>query len=286
MPHYAQLYEEAFRRLRELVCEEWRVYCYVFFHSYPDSKTGVRICKLAIEELCEIYDLDPSNTARRLKRLRTGKFSKSEKTKNVAPMESPWLFKTRGNHLIPLVGLRETVNITVLQRYGTVKITDFNCKNYSKTGSKTVNFTVPLKEGLKNLLNNPHTNEKTGVGVFENSNGNKSIFSLDECIRYAEKCKSEGEDIKSPRALGKSLFESGEFDSIIQNTLYPQISEEISPEAKSSEKNTDCPRCYGSGLEYIFGENGEDLGCRPNCQHKPLVPGEWLYKWRAENADA
>lgn len=37
-----------------------------------------------------------------------------------------------------------------------------------------------------------------------------------------------------------------------------------------------CPRCFGTGIEYIYSSSGEKLGCRPNCAHKPLQPGEWL----------
>lgn len=39
-----------------------------------------------------------------------------------------------------------------------------------------------------------------------------------------------------------------------------------------------CPRCRGTGIEYIFSADGVHLGCRPNCKHLPLEAGEWLWK--------
>lgn len=52
------------------------------------------------------------------------------------------------------------------------------------------------------------------------------------------------------------------------------------PETAESQ----CPRCYGLGMEYVFGENGKSLGCRRNCRHEPLKVGEWLWK-QAQKAE-
>lgn len=39
---------------------------------------------------------------------------------------------------------------------------------------------------------------------------------------------------------------------------------------------SDCPRCFGTGVEIIYTDAGEKLGARPGCKHEPLRPGEWL----------
>lgn len=43
-------------------------------------------------------------------------------------------------------------------------------------------------------------------------------------------------------------------------------------------KEIRCRRCLDSGAELIYNDFGKKLGARPGCRHRPLQPGEWLYK--------
>jgi hypothetical protein len=46
------------------------------------------------------------------------------------------------------------------------------------------------------------------------------------------------------------------------------------PETAKSQ----CVRCFGTGMEYVYSASGERLGSRPGCKHEALKPGEWLWK--------
>lgn len=197
---FARIGEEVFLRFSEISCEEFRLYAIIVFHTFTDTQ----LCRMTLRELADLYNLDYDNLTRRFKTLR---------------MKS-WVEKTRKG-IRPLVGMK-TVKITVSDDEKTVNSTVQNCKNYSSQDEKTVNSTVsliPFKEPLKQEPLNTHTED----GVRENfQNGHRSVFSLEECIRYAEICKSNGDDIISPKALGKSIYKSGEFDVFIRATLYPE----------------------------------------------------------------
>lgn len=53
------------------------------------------------------------------------------------------------------------------------------------------------------------------------------------------------------------------------------------PETAQSQ----CARCFGVGIELVYGENGTRLGARPGCQHKKLEPGEWLFEKQKQDAE-
>jgi len=40
-----------------------------------------------------------------------------------------------------------------------------------------------------------------------------------------------------------------------------------------------CERCTGTGMEMVFNQDGEKLGVRKGCDHRPIVPGEGLAKY-------
>jgi hypothetical protein len=110
--------------------------------------------------------------------------------------------------------------------------------------------------------------EETAVCVnSENSsqnNGHLSQFSLEECFKYVEICKSNGENIKNPKGLATSLFENGKADAFILATLYPEENEkreiEIYGEPKQFSEEP-CAVCFGSKMEVVKG-----FGARP-CPH-------------------
>ena len=42
-----------------------------------------------------------------------------------------------------------------------------------------------------------------------------------------------------------------------------------------------CYRCRDTNVEPVYEKNGEYRGSKPGCDHRPLEPGEWLYKEEA-----
>ena len=78
------------------------------------------------------------------------------------------------------------------------------------------------KEPLKSeIFQDTTTTEKTGVVVVE-TNGHKSKFSIEECLRYTEMCERDGQEVKNRYGLASYLFESGERDALISAKLYPE----------------------------------------------------------------
>ena len=114
--------------------------------------------------------------------------------------------------------------------------------------------------------------EEIAVSVdSENSsqnNGHLSQFSLEECFKYVEICKSNGENIKNPKGLATSLFENGKADAFILATLYPEENEkreiEIYGEPRQFSEEP-CAVCFGSKMEVV-----KDKGARPcpNCKNE------------------
>ncbi len=114
--------------------------------------------------------------------------------------------------------------------------------------------------------------KETAVSVdSENSsqnNGHLSRFSLEECFKYVEICKSNGENITNPKGLATSLFENGKADAFILATLYPEENEkreiEIYGEPRQFSEEP-CAVCFGSKMEVVKG-----FGARPcpNCKNE------------------
>jgi hypothetical protein len=114
--------------------------------------------------------------------------------------------------------------------------------------------------------------EEIAVSVgSENSsqnNGHLSQFSLEECFKYVEICKSNGENITNPKGLATSLFENGKADAFILATLYPEENEkreiEIYGEPRQFSEEP-CAVCFGSKMEVVKG-----FGARPcpNCKNE------------------
>jgi len=114
--------------------------------------------------------------------------------------------------------------------------------------------------------------EETAVCVnSENSsqnNGHLSRFSLNECFKYVEICKSNGENIKNRKGLATSLFENGKADAFILATLYPEENEKREIEIYSEPRQFSeepCAVCFGSKMEVVKG-----FGARPcpNCKNE------------------
>ncbi len=130
------------------------------------------------------------------------------------------------------------------------------------------------KERIEKEEKRTHTEqtEETAVCVdLENSlktNGHKSVFSLDECVKYVEICKNKGENITNPRGLATSLYESGKADAFILATLYPQKREEAEREIYGEPRkflDEPCAVCFGSKMEVVEGRGARNC---PNCKNE------------------
>ena len=93
---------------------------------------------------------------------------------------------------------------------------------------------------------------------------NLSQFSIEECLKYVELCKSDGETVKSPKALANHLFKTGEADSFITATLYPAKQKEVDLQTFGEPRPFSakpCSICYGAKMADV-----DDKGFRA-CQH-------------------
>lgn len=97
----------------------------------------------------------------------------------------------------------------------------------------------------------------------------KSQFSIAECLKYVEICKSKGDAIKSTKALANHLFKTGEADAFILATLYPEKLAEIDRETYGEPRQfTDepCTVCYGAKMAEMI--KGSGFAKCPHCQNE------------------
>lgn len=82
---------------------------------------------------------------------------------------------------------------------------------------------------------------------------------------------------KEPPLMNAELLAAGWTGA---NGLRAEIERERIESKKylSDTAESQCPRCFGLGTEFIYSKTGKSLGVRRNCQHQPLVEGEWLWK--------
>lgn len=104
-----------------------------------------------------------------------------------------------------------------------------------------------------------------------------SQFSIEECLKYVEICKSKGDEIKNAKALAMNLFKTGEADAFILATLYPIKQKEIDRETYGEPRQfteEPCKVCYGARLanpdgrgfrkcSHCFDEKGKPTGLEP-----------------------
>lgn len=114
--------------------------------------------------------------------------------------------------------------------------------------------------------------DETAVRVnLENSsqtNGHRSQFSLDECLKYVRICESKGEPIKNAKGLANHLYKTGDSDAFILATLYPEKREEAEREIYGEPRRfTDepCAVCFGSKMEVVSGKGARPC---PNCKNE------------------
>lgn len=143
-------------------------------------------------------------------------------------------------------------------------------------------------EQTRAVLSADDKREETAVRVnFENqakTNGHKSQFSLDECLKYVQICETKGEPIKNPKGLANHLYKTGDSDAFILATLYPEKREEAEREIYGEpRKFTDepCAICFGSKMEVVEGKGARPcLNCKNERGHstgkQPEGDEEWI----------
>jgi len=110
-----------------------------------------------------------------------------------------------------------------------------------------------------------HTAHNTKRAAVSVDNNGKSRFSLAECLRYVQICVSEGENIKNPKGLASSLFQSGNSDAFILAALYPEQTKELEREKYGEPlrfSNEPCSVCFGAKLANPDGKGHRKC---PNC---------------------
>ena len=232
MSRFARIGEEAIRRQSELTGEEFRLYCLIVFHTWTESG----ICSKNLQQLSDIYGLTYNHATERYKTLRK-EFSKNLKDKEkerrererIRKMESPWCENTPQG-IRPLVGIK-----TPKSGVGTDK---GNSENWSAKLQKTelptpksgVNTGEELQKAELHIRNieffkdkpliDSGSRKETAAAAVETKD-QKSIFSLEECLRYAEFCVRRGDPIKSVEALARYAYQSGADDAFIEAAIYP-----------------------------------------------------------------
>lgn len=111
-------------------------------------------------------------------------------------------------------------------------------------------------EKLKEEKDTHTTIRATRVGVSA-----RSMFSLEECRRYAEHLQKAGEGITKPGGYATTIYRSGEADELIQSFLDKQ-------ETQANDISR-CPDCQGVGFIY---PKGMEQGIVTKCKHGQLSP--------------
>ncbi len=120
----------------------------------------------------------------------------------------------------------------------------------------------------KNLFQNDASkqNDLTKKDSTEQDSPRKNLsqFSIEECLKYVELCKTDGDTIRSSKALANHLCRTGEADSFIMATLYPAKQQEVDLQRYGSPRpfsENPCSICYGAKMA-----DTDDKGFRA-CVH-------------------
>ncbi len=85
----------------------------------------------------------------------------------------------------------------------------------------------------------------------------QSKFSVEECLKYVQLCKTDGDQIQNANALAMKLFKTGQADALIFNKLFPKEAELAAAESYGAPiKFTDepCAVCFGAKMANVDGK--------------------------------
>lgn len=107
-----------------------------------------------------------------------------------------------------------------------------------------------------------------GSDNLSKTNGHRSQFSLEECLKYVQICETKGEKIISPKGLANHLYKTGDADAFILAALYPKKLEEAEREIYGEPRrflDEPCRTCFGSKMEVVEGKGARPC---PNCKNE------------------
>jgi hypothetical protein len=81
-----------------------------------------------------------------------------------------------------------------------------------------------------------------------------SIFTIEECRKYAQHLQSTRQGINNPGGYATTIHRTGEADELIEKFLNPTVSTQVD--------TSQCPDCKGSGFYYPNGPAGGVAKCK------------------------
>ena len=116
-----------------------------------------------------------------------------------------------------------------------------------------------FSETEKTKTENDDGLSKTDSAIEPNADANakQSKFSIEECLKYAELCKADGDAIQNTKALAIKLHKTGEADAFIFNTLFPKeaalaAAENFGEPVKFTDEP--CRVCFGAKMANTDGK--------------------------------
>jgi hypothetical protein len=262
----AYIPDEAIEAAHTLAPSAWRLYCLLCRRR--DHRA--RLARLSVHRACELMKISRPQFFAAQKWL----------------LENSWISKLDTGEFILQKGCFTPVDIFLPKRSensdseksDSLKIQTEKSENSDSTSPKiqtpqSEKPDSPLKEYpaySSSLKRNQHTHHSTDADAARvpinnfPKNQNRSQFSLEECLRYAEHCVAKGDAIKNPKGLASHLYQTGAQDAFILAALYPEKNEEkLIEQHGPKRKFTDepCTVCFGSRSEIVHGK-----GARP-CTH-------------------
>jgi hypothetical protein len=108
--------------------------------------------------------------------------------------------------------------------------------------------------------------EVSDQSIAAKDGGQLSAFTLAECLSYVQLCVAKGEDIRNPKGLATSLFQTGKSDAFIRAAMFPEDQKQTdlqtygAPVRFSAEP---CRVCFGAKMADADGKGYRKCGhCR------------------------
>lgn len=130
-----------------------------------------------------------------------------------------------------------------------------NAENPKNTAARCVDFNS-FKKHAAEVSDQSHP--------AANDIGQLSAFTLAECLSYVQLCVAKGEDIRNPKGLATSLFQTGKSDAFIRAAMFPedQKQADLKTYGEPVRFTTEpCRVCFGAKMADVGGK-----GFR-RCEH-------------------
>ena len=131
-------------------------------------------------------------------------------------------------------------------------------------------FAEHLKRRFSQKTREPRSTRKKSITetaitmADEESGKGKSLFSLEDCLAYADHLKNTGQGITNPGGYGTTIYRTGEADTLVEEWLKNKDAPKFEVER--------CPDCNGSGFIYPNGIEGGVVRCKhPSLRQRTQV---------------